>query len=223
MQDRETALKNALRELTAMVRGECPSLLNEDSGGNGELSCEIDALLASAPPQEPTGASPQAETSEQDVPVLRIVVTRDVATEYYAAEFRSADDKVGGMGDYSATPVGALANLCATLIQIDEDNSVERRKSAPVSPVEPEPHDPMFVRWGVIEPSLTVPVVIAPGSPRRPVEPEPCVWREKYNELLFAVARAYPGESRHETALRYIREKETVEACGPKAPLKVER
>lgn len=55
------------------------------------------------------------------------------------------------------------------------------------------------------------------------VEPEPCVWREKYNELLFAVARAYPGESRHETALRYIREKETVEACGPKAPLKVER
>ena len=63
MQDRETALKNALRELTAMVRGECPSLLNEDSGGNGELSCEIDALLASAPPQEPTGASPQAETS----------------------------------------------------------------------------------------------------------------------------------------------------------------
>jgi hypothetical protein len=55
------------------------------------------------------------------------------------------------------------------------------------------------------------------------VEPEPCVWREKYNELLFAVERAYPGESRHETALRYIREKETVEACGPKAPLKVER
>ena len=57
MPDRETALKNALRELTAMVRGECPSLLNEDSGGNGELSCEIDTLLASplsAPPQEPT-------------------------------------------------------------------------------------------------------------------------------------------------------------------------
>lgn len=64
MQDRETALKNALRELTAIVRGECPSLLNEDSGGNGELSYEIDTLLASplsAPPQEPTGASPQAE------------------------------------------------------------------------------------------------------------------------------------------------------------------
>lgn len=30
----------------------------------------------------------------------------------------------------------------------------------------------------------------------------------KYNELLFAVARKHPGESRHETALRYIRNAE---------------
>jgi hypothetical protein len=31
----------------------------------------------------------------------------------------------------------------------------------------------------------------------------------KYGELLLAVACKYPGESRHETALRYIRERET--------------
>jgi hypothetical protein len=30
----------------------------------------------------------------------------------------------------------------------------------------------------------------------------------KYHELLFAVERCFPGESRHETALRYIRETE---------------
>lgn len=30
----------------------------------------------------------------------------------------------------------------------------------------------------------------------------------KYNELLYAVARKFPNESRHETALRYILEKE---------------
>lgn len=30
----------------------------------------------------------------------------------------------------------------------------------------------------------------------------------KYNELLFAVARKHAGESRHETALRYIRNAE---------------
>ena len=32
----------------------------------------------------------------------------------------------------------------------------------------------------------------------------------KYEELLYAVGRKYEGESRHETALRYIRERENV-------------
>jgi hypothetical protein len=31
---------------------------------------------------------------------------------------------------------------------------------------------------------------------------------ELYHELLYAVERCFPGESRHETALRYIRETE---------------
>jgi hypothetical protein len=30
----------------------------------------------------------------------------------------------------------------------------------------------------------------------------------KYEELIYAVASKWPGESRHETALRYIRERE---------------
>lgn len=30
----------------------------------------------------------------------------------------------------------------------------------------------------------------------------------KYSELLYAVARKFPGETRHETALRYIQEVE---------------
>jgi len=40
-------------------------------------------------------------------------------------------------------------------------------------------------------------------------------WREVerlkplYNELLYAVERKFEGETRHETALRYIREKES--------------
>lgn len=32
--------------------------------------------------------------------------------------------------------------------------------------------------------------------------------REKYHELLYAVGNAYPGETRHQTALRYIVERE---------------
>lgn len=40
-----TALTEAMTEIHAMIVGECPSLLNEDSGGNGELSCQINDLL----------------------------------------------------------------------------------------------------------------------------------------------------------------------------------
>jgi len=32
---------------------------------------------------------------------------------------------------------------------------------------------------------------------------------DKYNELIMAVGNKYPGESRHETALRYIVERES--------------
>jgi hypothetical protein len=43
---REVArLRAALTELAALVRGECPSLLDEDSGGLGRLSVDIDAAL----------------------------------------------------------------------------------------------------------------------------------------------------------------------------------
>lgn len=41
-------LRGALAELAALVRGECPSLLNEDSGGDARLSMEIDELLLRA-------------------------------------------------------------------------------------------------------------------------------------------------------------------------------
>lgn len=38
-------LRGTLAELAALVRGECPALLNEDSGGDARLSMEIDELL----------------------------------------------------------------------------------------------------------------------------------------------------------------------------------
>ena len=38
--------------------------------------------------------------------------------------------------------------------------------------------------------------------------------REKYNELLMAVGKKFPNESRHETALRYIREAESKSDCA---------
>ena len=44
-----------------------------------------------------------------------------------------------------------------------------------------------------------------------PVESAPALApfeKQKYDELLYAVVRKFPNESRHETALRYIREAE---------------
>lgn len=38
-------LRSALAELTALVRGECGALLDEDRGGSASLSMEIDDLL----------------------------------------------------------------------------------------------------------------------------------------------------------------------------------
>jgi hypothetical protein len=36
---------SALKELTAQVRGECPQLLNEDSGGDARLDMELHELF----------------------------------------------------------------------------------------------------------------------------------------------------------------------------------
>ncbi len=39
--------------------------------------------------------------------------------------------------------------------------------------------------------------------------------REQYNELLYAVGNKYYGETRHQTALRYIRQAEAPRLDGP--------
>lgn len=47
--ERDNAL-SLLEELHAVVKGECPSLLNEDSGGDAELAWNIEKALT---PKEP--------------------------------------------------------------------------------------------------------------------------------------------------------------------------
>lgn len=50
-----TRERELLRELVALVRGECPSLLNEDSGGDVRLSMAIDDALAAPPAEDEDG------------------------------------------------------------------------------------------------------------------------------------------------------------------------
>ena len=49
--------------------------------------------------------------------------------------------------------------------------------------------------------------VLTDRAARPTVQPSPDI-QEKYNELLYAVGIKWPNETRHETALRYIREAE---------------
>ena len=44
----------------------------------------------------------------------------------YAASWETPDGMVAGMGNYSSTPIGALAELCATLIKVAEDEARDR-------------------------------------------------------------------------------------------------
>ena len=44
--ERREAAEALLLELVAVVRGECPSLLDEDSGGDARTSLDIDAHFA---------------------------------------------------------------------------------------------------------------------------------------------------------------------------------
>lgn len=54
-------LRSALTELTAIVRGECGSLLDEDRGGSASLSMEIDDLLGPNVQGEPPRAASSRE------------------------------------------------------------------------------------------------------------------------------------------------------------------
>lgn len=45
--------------------------------------------------------------------------------------------------------------------------------------------------------------------------PKEVDYKEKYHELLYAVGTKYPGETRHQTALRYIQRAESPTNHGP--------
>lgn len=95
---------------------------------------ELLAALDPPAPQEPQEArEPETRFMEPETGVVyRIVVYLEDGR--FAAEFVTGDGKSAGMGDTANTPVGALAELCAMLIKLDEDDAHER-----AAPQEPKP------------------------------------------------------------------------------------
>lgn len=99
------------------------------------------------------------------------------------------------------------------------------------------PTEPGFYAWRQLESDPAVPITLEfLGSKLRSVgcdvydygltrgglwcrllpEDELKATQEKHNELLYAVACKFDGETRHQTALRYIQEAEIVKCESPK-------
>lgn len=68
---------------------------------------------------EPLPAPPEGACEVMSITVFREDDGR------FAAEYTRDGGREAGMGRYSSTPIGALAELCATLIKVDEDNAKE--------------------------------------------------------------------------------------------------
>ena len=62
-------LADALEELTALVRGECPSLLDQDRGGLGRLSNKIDWIFATIEHDRTHPPAESALVTEQELAV----------------------------------------------------------------------------------------------------------------------------------------------------------
>jgi hypothetical protein len=97
--------------------------------------------------------------------VIRIEVEREDDGRYFAC-WTSADGKTHGCANYSTTVVGALAELCATLLKVDEDKSHESRS--------PDGDGPMQVaNASTCEPSRNAAANVAePCKPFRAARPQ---------------------------------------------------
>lgn len=76
-----------------------------------------------------------------DKVIWRIELFRE-ADGRFACDYRSGDNTIGGMANYSTTPVGALAELCASFIKGDEDDAVARRTPPDETGSQPSPPEP---------------------------------------------------------------------------------
>jgi hypothetical protein len=85
---------------------------------------ELEAALASPEPETPQGWQPET--------VYRIEVFREDDGRF-AAEFETNGGREAGMSNYAATPIGAMAELCSTLIMVEED-----KRKHPAPPLSPE-------------------------------------------------------------------------------------
>lgn len=107
------------------------------AAGDNESSGERVVTLPSNATLQAVGATSVKPTIADGEVMYFIEVAREEDGRF-CATYHSADRKTAGSGEYSATAIGALAELCATLIKIAEDEAVERISSRPTPDAEPD-------------------------------------------------------------------------------------
>jgi len=110
-----------------------PEMMDHQKVGRLLLDCRDYLKALSAPPS----LSSPRETGQEIEMVIEVERDHDGS---YSALCRRQGGKEGIGAASSPTPIGALANLIADIIKVDEDNSIERRSEAtrPRSPASKE-------------------------------------------------------------------------------------
>lgn len=196
---------------------------------------ELTLVQPPATPQEPTGASPQAETSEQ---AMRL--RDELATRILCVPFRGADVKPSG-------PYLLLDDVLRVMERPDLGKALDTCQLAPVSPVEPEPPTVECCACGHLNTpqqatrlegewrsSGEYVCLDSDACSRRiakcsepTVEPEPCVWRADWREGRDGSILVPSCQPEMEIDAAFVQECVQLHGwkfcvhCG--APLKVER
>jgi hypothetical protein len=145
---------------------------------------------------------------ESDMPCAEVV--RDLAgvRHFLIREWLGSEDDKGADGEPTLPKV--MAEIESQNWEADEQWSAEFE----IGGVSVEPVYSFAAPTAAVQPGEQDSVYLGSGASRR-VQARGL--QAKYNELLYAVGNKYPGESRHETALRYIRraEEQTQGANSP--------
>jgi hypothetical protein len=107
------------RSFATLRAGMSPESQQEAAQRTADMLAELEA--APAPVASPA-------------PIWRIEIRAEYGS--YTADCTSGDGRTG-MAGVGNTPVGALADLCKTLICVDEDEAIERRQPPLTSPPAP--------------------------------------------------------------------------------------
>jgi len=169
----------AVKRLTAAAEPAAPAHEAQGHGGAEALREAVQTAQQNIGPRRPSGSS-DPQSPDYDHDAFM--------WDYYGAALAGAAPAEAGSGQAS-TSEGAeriAVDVCRAVAELPDRNSPEDWPAA------------MLVTHEELSDILRAALATAPASDKG-----------DYNELILAVSRKFPGETRHQTALRYIQQAES--------------